>query len=89
MVGRFGVVARRVVGVRLSLGRLVAIIAGVSQDLIDKGLSAKAVANAAASIVGGGGGGRDDLAQAGGRDASKLPEAFESVRALVRETVGG
>ncbi len=70
-------------------GGKVAIIAGVSQDLIDKGLSAKAVATAAASKVGGGGGGRDDLAQAGGRDASKLPEAFESVRALVRETVGG
>ncbi|HHP7243875.1 MAG TPA: alanine--tRNA ligase [Elainellaceae cyanobacterium] len=33
-----------------------------------------------AKICGGGGGGRPNLAQAGGRDASKLPEALETAR---------
>ncbi len=37
----------------------------------------------AAAIVGGGGGGRPDFAQAGGTDASKLPEAVARVYALV------
>ena len=37
----------------------------------------------AAAIVGGGGGGRDSLAQAGGRDATRLPEALEVARAEV------
>ena len=38
-----------------------------------------------ASVVGGKGGGRPDFAQAGGRDAAKVDEALERLRALVRE----
>jgi alanyl-tRNA synthetase len=34
-------------------------------------------------MVGGGGGGRPNMAQAGGRDAEKLPEALESVSGWV------
>jgi alanyl-tRNA synthetase len=34
-------------------------------------------------MVGGGGGGRPDLAQAGGKDASKLDEAIASVAGWV------
>jgi alanyl-tRNA synthetase len=37
-----------------------------------------------APIVGGTGGGRPDLAQAGGRDASKLDEALAKVAALLQ-----
>lgn len=37
----------------------------------------------AAIICGGNGGGRPDLAQAGGKDASKLPEAIAKVRELI------
>jgi alanyl-tRNA synthetase len=36
-----------------------------------------------AKMVGGGGGGRPDLAQAGGKDASKLDEAIASVAGWV------
>jgi alanyl-tRNA synthetase len=36
-----------------------------------------------AQVVGGGGGGRPNLAQAGGKDASKLPEALAQVIPLV------
>jgi alanyl-tRNA synthetase len=35
---------------------------------------------AIAKLCGGGGGGRPNLAQAGGRDASKLPEALAEAR---------
>jgi len=66
----------------------VALVAGVSQDLMDRGFSAQELARAAAAVVGGGGGGRADLAQAGGSDASRLDEAFEAVRTAVREQLG-
>ena len=38
---------------------------------------------AAAAVVGGGGGGRDTMAQAGGRDPEKLPEAIATARARI------
>ncbi|HZJ84344.1 MAG TPA: alanine--tRNA ligase, partial [Syntrophomonadaceae bacterium] len=48
----------------------------VSKDLVDKGLHAGKIVGAAAKITGGGGGGRPDMAQAGGRDISKLGDAL-------------
>ncbi len=41
-----------------------------------------------AAIAGGGGGGRPDMAQAGGKDASKLDEALELARGLARAALG-
>ena len=38
-----------------------------------------------AAVTGGGGGGRPEMAQAGGKDASKLDEALELARRLVKE----
>jgi alanyl-tRNA synthetase len=40
-----------------------------------------------APILGGGGGGRPDFAQAGGKDASKLPEAKEAALTYVKEVL--
>ncbi len=40
-----------------------------------------------APILGGGGGGRPDFAQAGGKDASKLPEAKEASLAFITEVL--
>ncbi|HRC62822.1 MAG TPA: DHHA1 domain-containing protein [Dehalococcoidia bacterium] len=40
---------------------------------------------AAAAVAGGGGGGRPQLAQAGGKDASKLDEALYAARLAARE----
>ncbi|WP_457749441.1 alanine--tRNA ligase [Sulfurimonas sp.] len=40
-----------------------------------------------APILGGGGGGRPDFAQAGGKDASKLPEAKEEARKFITEVL--
>ncbi|MGZ5120508.1 MAG: DHHA1 domain-containing protein, partial [Burkholderiales bacterium] len=43
--------------------------------------------NHVAQQVGGKGGGRADMAQAGGTDPSKLPEALESVKAWVEQRI--
>jgi alanyl-tRNA synthetase len=61
-------------------GGKVLLVAGVSRDLVAKGIDAVKWVTVAARQVGGGGGGRPDLAQAGGKDAAKLPEAFDAAR---------
>ncbi len=53
----------------------VALVALVSPQGMERGLSANAIIREVAPLVGGGGGGRDDMAQAGGRDPAKLPDA--------------
>ena len=50
----------------------VTLIAGLTKDLVAKGLDAVAWIRAASSIVGGSGGGRPDMAQAGGKSPEKL-----------------
>jgi alanyl-tRNA synthetase len=56
------------------------LVAGISKELVAKGLSADQWVQQVAKVVGGGGGGRPDMAQAGGKDPSKLPEALELAR---------
>jgi alanyl-tRNA synthetase len=58
----------------------VALVASFSEAVVERGLSAAEVVREAAAIVGGGGGGRENVAQAGGRDASKLDEALAKAR---------
>ncbi|MBV1878496.1 MAG: alanine--tRNA ligase [Pseudomonadales bacterium] len=60
----------------------VAIIAGVTKDLLDK-VNAGKLVNYVAQQVGGKGGGRPDMARAGGTDAAALPAAMASVLAYV------
>ncbi len=57
----------------------------VTQDLVARGYSAGDIVKAAAGPIGGRGGGRPQLAQAGGKDASKLDEALETAVTVVRE----
>jgi alanyl-tRNA synthetase len=57
---------------------------GVTKDLTPR-FKAGDLIREVAGVVGGKGGGRPDFAQAGGRDASKLPEAFERFESLVAE----
>ena len=63
------------------------IIATVTDDLIKRGLKAGDLVREVAKIVGGGGGGRPNLAQAGGKDASKLPEALAAVPQLIEQLI--
>ncbi len=55
----------------------VALLAAVSKDLVKKGVKAGDCVKEAAKAVGGGGGGRPDLAEAGGKDPSKIGEALQ------------
>jgi alanyl-tRNA synthetase len=52
-------------------------VAAVSDDLIAKGLKAGDWIREVAKVAGGGGGGRPQMAQAGGKDPSKLPDALK------------
>jgi alanyl-tRNA synthetase len=61
----------------------VQIVANVQPDAIARGIKAGALAKLAAETVGGGGGGKDNVAQAGGKDASKLPQALDAVREAI------
>ena len=64
------------------------LVALVSKDAVERGLSAGAIIREIAPIVGGGGGGRDDMAQAGGKDPSKLAEALDAARAAIERELG-
>jgi alanyl-tRNA synthetase len=57
--------------------------AAVSADLIKKGFHAGKIVKEAAMHCGGSGGGRPDMAQAGGKDTSKLDEALKLAEELV------
>lgn len=63
-------------------------IASVSKDLIGKGIKAGDLVREMGKTTGGGGGGAPHLAQAGGRDASKLDEALGLVPGLIEKAVG-
>ncbi|MFN3938746.1 MAG: alanine--tRNA ligase [Gemmobacter sp.] len=64
-------------------GGKAAVAAGVTADLTGR-VSAVTLARAAAEAMGGkGGGGRPDLAQAGGADASRAPEAIAAAKAAL------
>ncbi|RNC29318.1 MAG: Alanine--tRNA ligase [Candidatus Dichloromethanomonas elyunquensis] len=53
-----------------------------------KGLHAGKIIKEVAAITGGGGGGRPDMAQAGGKDPSKLGEALDKVTAIISQFLG-
>jgi alanyl-tRNA synthetase len=63
----------------------VTLIAGLTRDLVEKGLDAVKWVRCAAAQVKGGGGGRPDMAQAGGKDAGKLPAAFEAAKKNIQD----
>ena len=61
-----------------------AFVAMVSDDLIASGLHAGKLIKAVAALAGGGGGGRPEMAQAGGKDPSRLDEALAAAPEIVR-----
>ncbi|MFO7324049.1 MAG: DHHA1 domain-containing protein, partial [Chloroflexota bacterium] len=61
------------------------LIVAVTDDLTKQGLHAGNLIKQIAQIVGGGGGGRPTMAQAGGKDASQLPNALKAARDLIAQ----
>jgi len=64
-------------------GGKISILTMATKDAIAKGAHAGNIVKAVAKVCGGGGGGRPDMAQAGGKDVSKLDEALESAWATI------
>jgi len=67
----------------------VTLVAGVSKDLQARGGHAGNWIKPVAQALGGGGGGRPDLAQAGGKEPKRLPEALEVARKTIAEMIAG
>ena len=63
-------------------GDKVALVAGVTKDLVGR-VKAGDVMKVAAAAVGGKGGGRPDMAQGGGTDVNAIPEALKAVKDYV------
>jgi alanyl-tRNA synthetase len=63
----------------------VTFVAAVSDDLIAKGLKAGDWVRQAAKVTGGGGGGRPQMAQAGGKDPSRLDAALDAAKTMARQ----
>jgi len=63
------------------------LLVNLDRSLEERGLDAVKVVREAAALVGGGGGGRPTMAQAGGRDPDKLPEALAHAERTLLEAL--
>ncbi|KAL0021441.1 hypothetical protein WJX79_010147 [Trebouxia sp. C0005] len=63
----------------------VSMAAAFSPLVVSQGLQAGKFVGSVAKICGGGGGGRPNLAQAGGKDASKMSEALQTAKQQLQE----
>ena len=66
-------------------GGKVSLMAMATDDVVKKGAHAGNIIKAAAAVCGGGGGGRPNMAQAGGKDASKIADALEKAKEIIAE----
>ena len=64
-------------------GEKVTLVAGISRELEERGLSAGTWIREPAGIVGGKGGGKPDLAQAGGKLVDKLADALAAAKTAI------
>ncbi len=70
-------------------GDKVLFIAMASKDAVAAGAHSGNIIREAAKICGGGGGGRPDMAQAGGKDASKIADALSKASEVLASQVNG
>ena len=66
----------------------VAVVAAVNDEARNRGVSANELVRAIGPLVGGRGGGKDDVAQGGGTDASRIDEAIALVSTEVARATG-
>ncbi|WP_419026201.1 alanine--tRNA ligase [Emergencia sp.] len=64
-------------------GSKVTFLVSITDDLLDRGLHAGKMIKQIAAACGGGGGGKADMAQAGAKDSSKIPDAFKVAEELL------
>ena len=81
---RFGSEAAVVAVVGVANGRPVILVA-TNEGAREAGVKAGALVRVAAGVLGGGGGGKDDIAQGGGQDASKIGAALDAVRDAIAQ----
>jgi alanyl-tRNA synthetase len=65
----------------------VTLLAGVTDDLIKKGLKAGDIVSQVAPIIDGGGGGRPQMAQAGGKNPAKINDALTAAAEIIKKTI--
>ena len=65
----------------------VSLVAAFSPAVIERKLQAGKFIGGIAKLCGGGGGGRPNLAQAGGRDTTKLPDALQTAKIQLRDAL--
>ena len=65
------------------------LLAGVTADLVAKGLKAGDIVKEIAPIVDGGGGGRPQMAQAGGKNPKKIGDALTRAGEIIKQKLGG
>lgn len=61
------------------------LVSMATKSAVEKGMNAGNIIREVAKITGGGGGGKADNAQAGGKDASKIKEALEKVKDIIKK----
>ncbi len=81
---RFGSEAAVVAVVGVANGRPVILVA-TNEGAREAGVKAGALVRVAAGVLGGGGGGKDDIAQGGGQDASKIGAALDAIRDAIAQ----
>ena len=64
------------------------IVAKASKEAVAKGVHAGNLIKEAAKAVGGGGGGRPEMAQAGGKEPEKIPQAMEAAHKAIKAQLG-
>ena len=69
-------------------GDKVLFVSMASSDAVKAGIHSGNIIREAAKICGGGGGGRPDMAQAGGKDVSKIEDALKKAFEVISEQLG-
>ncbi len=81
--GKLGTERPVVVAIATDGGGKPAIVVATNEPARARGLKAGALVRVAAQALGGGGGGKDDIAQGGGQDTARIPDALRAVEAAV------
>ncbi len=63
------------------------LVCAASKNAVEKGIDCGIIIREASSVVGGKGGGRKDMAQAGGKDITKLNDAIAKAVTVIKDMI--